>query len=425
MLQGGVLPKLVTPIPGPRSLALAERLAAHESRNVTFLSPEFPVFWERAEGCNVWDVDGNRFLDLTSAFAVVGLGHGHPELRAAMHAQVDTLVHGMGDVHPSELKVQLCEQLSQLTFERWGQGPGKVILCNAGFEAVEAALKTALLRSGRPGVLSFTGGYHGLGYGSLMAGAFEKFREPFARQLARVGEQVPLELGAVEAALGRGQIGAILIEPIQGRGGKVVPPDEFLPGLRELADRSGAVLIFDEIYTGFNRTGKLFACEHWGVSPDLICVGKALTGGFPLSACVGRAEVMDAWPASDGEAIHTSTFLGNPLGCKMALASLAIHGREEVAAGVVETGGRLAGRLAAATGARVRGRGLMLGLEVGAGRGAPMMLAALRDGLLLLADGPQGEILSFTPPFTLSADEIEYAVGRVQEYLMSLPGSSS
>lgn len=193
-----MLPELKTPIPGPRSLALAERLRGHESRNVTFTSPEFPVFWERAEGTNIWDVDGNRFLDLSSAFAVAGLGHGNAGLREAMHDQIDTLIHGMGDVHPTELKVRLCERLSELTFERWGQGDGKVLLCNSGFEAVEAALKTALLCTGKSGVLSFTGGYHGLGYGALMAGGFEKFRSPFASQLADVGVVLPFDLDAVE-----------------------------------------------------------------------------------------------------------------------------------------------------------------------------------------------------------------------------------
>ena len=204
-----------------------------------------------------------------------------------------------------------------------------------------------------------------------------------------------------------------------------MPPDGFLGELRDLADQSGAVLIFDEIYTGLNRTGALFACEHWGVFPDLICIGKALTGGFPLSACVGAAEVMDAWPESSGEAIHTSTFLGNPLGCRMALASLAIHEQPQIAAGVAETGAAFADKLTAATGAKVRGLGLMLGLEVGAGRGPEMMLAALRDGIVLLADGPDGEILSFTPPFEISEGEMDFVAARVQEYFTSLPGSSS
>ena len=420
-----MLPELKTPIPGPRSLALAERLRGHESRNVTFTSPEFPIFWERAEGTNIWDVDGNRFLDLTSAFAVAGLGHGNARLREAMHDQIDTLIHGMGDVHPTELKVRLCERLSELTFERWGLGDGKVLLCNSGFEAVEAALKTALLCTGKSGVLSFTGGYHGLGYGALMAGGSEKFRSPFASQLADVGVVLPFDLDAVERVLAGGGLGAILIEPIQGRGGKVLAPDGFLGGLRALADDHGAVLIFDEIYSGLNRTGKLFACEHWGVHPDLICLGKALTGGFPLSACVGAAKVMDAWPESSGEALHTSTFLGNPLGCRMALESLDVHARPETAAGVALAGDALASRLEAATGARVRGLGLMLGLEVGDGRGPEMMLAALGDGIILLADGPSGEILSFSPPFSISAEEMDFVAGRVQEYFTSLPGSSS
>ncbi|MGI9239539.1 MAG: aspartate aminotransferase family protein [Verrucomicrobiales bacterium] len=404
---------------------MAERLRQSESRNVTFTSPEFPIFWERASGTNVWDADGNRFLDLTGAFAVAGLGHGNAELRGAMHEQIDTLFHGMGDVHPTELKVRLCERLSELTFGRWGLGDGKTLLCNSGFESVEAALKTALLRSGKAGILSFAGGYHGLGYGALLAGGIEKFRSPFSAQLAEVGVVVDFDLAAVERALADGGIGAILIEPIQGRGGKVTAPPGFLEGLRSLADAHGAVLIFDEIYSGLNRTGKLFACDHWEVFPDLICIGKALTGGFPLSACVGRAEVMDAWPISSGEALHTSTFLGNPLGCRMALESLDIHARPETAEGVVAAGREFASKLRAASGANVRGLGLMLGLEVGDGNGARLMVSALGDGVILLADGPAGEILSFSPPFAISPEEMDFVAARVQEYLTSLPGSSS
>ena len=420
-----MLPELKTSIPGPASLALAERLRKSESRNVTFTSPEFPIFWERASGTNVWDADGNRFLDLTGAFAVAGLGHGNPELRRAMHEQIDTLFHGMGDVHPTELKVRLCERLSELTFNRWGLGDGKTLLCNSGFESVEAALKTALLHTGKPGILSFTGGYHGLGYGALLAGGIEKFRSPFSAQLAEVGVVVDFDLDAVAQALAGGGIGAILIEPIQGRGGKVTAPPGFLAGLRSLADTHGAVLIFDEIYSGLNRTGKLFACDHWEVFPDLICIGKALTGGFPLSACVGTAEVMDAWPVSAGEALHTSTFLGNPLGCRMALESLDIHALPETGDGVVAAGRDFASKLGEASGAKVRGLGLMLGLEVGEGNGGRLMMSSLQDGMIVLADGPAGEVLSFTPPFAISHEEMDFVAARVQEYLTSLPGSSS
>ena len=179
-----------------------------------------------------------------------------------------------------------------------------------------------------------TGAYHGLGYGALNVTHRDFFRSPFHSQLREFGQFVPFPKQAgrpcrhwnieIRQFFRRERIGAILVEPVQARGGINVPPPEFLPLLRKLCDEHGALLILDEIYTGFGRTGKWFACEHSGVIPDLICLGKALTGGFPLSACVGRADLMDAaWPASTGEAIHTSTFLGHPVGCAMALAQIA------------------------------------------------------------------------------------------------------
>lgn len=418
-----MLPLLKTAIPGPRSLELAERLRRCESRNVTFLADDWPVFWERAEGVNVWDADGNRFLDFTAAFGVAGLGHTREESQAALAAQASALFHAMGDVHPTELKVRLCEKLSALTFERWGAGTGKVILGNSGFEAVEAALKTALLHTGRRGVIAFRGGYHGLGFGALAAGGIPFFREPFRSQLADFATLLPFPTEESELAALRRELektileqktGAILVEPIQGRGGCVVPPREFLHLLREVCDAHGALLIADEILTGFNRTGALFACEHAGVLPDLICLGKALTGGFPLSACVGRADIMDAWPLSNGEALHTSTFLGNPLGCAMALSSLEKHADPAVSRLVCERGEKFRTALTDA-GQPVRGMGLMLGMELLKQNGQPdgeraisIIKRALRDGLLLLADSPTANVLSFTPPFDISDDEIAF-----------------
>ncbi len=164
-----MLPQIITQIPGPRSRNLAQRLRAVESQNVTFLSEEFPVFWERASGVNIWDVDGNRFLDLSSAFGVANLGHCAEPIRIALEKQLSQLWHAMGDVHPSRIKVELCEMLSKVTFERWGMGSAKTILCNSGSESIEAALKTALLYNGKPGVLSFVGAYHGLGYGAFIS----------------------------------------------------------------------------------------------------------------------------------------------------------------------------------------------------------------------------------------------------------------
>lgn len=439
-----MLPELRTEIPGPESRRLAEELRRYESRNVTFLSAEFPIFWERAEGVNVWDADGNRFLDLTSAFAVAGLGHSAPAIAGALREQSNRLIHAMGDVHPTRGKAELCRVLSEITFERWGAGTARTILANSGSEAVEAALKTSLLRTGKPGILSFQGGYHGLGHGALETIGMPFFRDPFRGQLGEFGVQAafPTREDQLEASrrelttfLRNHEIGAILVEPVQGRGGEVVPAAGFLPLLRELCDAHGALLILDEIYTGFHRTGWLFACERSRVVPDIICLGKALTSGFPLSACVGRAEVMAAWPPSKGEALHTSTHLGNPLGCAMALAAIREHLKPETVALVRETSAALDEALVALESPRIgglRGIGLMRGIEIVRPDGpadAPLagriVTQSLKDGLLLLAGSPAGNVLSLTPPFAISREEIAFVTAKIQEYVTSLPGSIS
>lgn len=431
-----MLPKVITEIPGPRSRECAAKLRSYESRGVTWMAEDFPIFWERGEGANVWDIDGNRFLDFTAAFAVSGLGHGARVLRDAVVDQAGKLLHAMGDVHPAAGKAELCEALSAVTFERWRAGPAKTYLGNSGSEAVEAALKTALLRTGKPGVLSFEGGYHGLGHGALETSGLPYFREPFAAQLGRYGVKAAYprreaDLGAVEQevreTLSENSIGCVLVEPVQGRGGEIVPPQGFLPLLRQLCDEFGAVLVLDEIYTGFHRTGKFFACEHSGVVPDLICLGKALSGGFPISACVGRAEVMDGWPVSGGEALHTSTTLGNPLGCAMALASIAEHRKPETAERACWVGERLAAGLRSLTSPRiaeVRGLGAMLGVELIDANGQPdgalsgtIMRKGLQDGLILLGGGPQGNVLSFSPPFIVNEEEIAFLIEKLEIYL--------
>ena len=440
-----MLPDLITEIPGPRSRELAQELRAHESRNVTYVSSNFPIFWARARGANVWDVDGNRFLDFTSGFGVAGLGYAPEKMVQAMQDQAARLYHAMGDVHPTKEKVDLCRKLSELTFESWGLGPGKTILTNSGSEAVEAALKTAWLATGRRGVLSFHGSYHGLGYGALTVTGRDYFRAPFASQLADFASFLdypdaalpcdqPAWLAKARELLGRGEIGAIIVEPVQGRGGEIVPPDWFLPALRALADERGCVLILDEIYTGFYRTGPRFACERWQVRPDLICLGKALTGGFPLAACVGRADLMDrAWPESTGEALHTSTFLGNPLGCRMALESLALLEAAPWNERVSEAGAFLRMLLenlpkVAPGWGKVRGLGLMQGIEVLDARGQPdpaqaghLVEETLSRGLIILSGGTAQNILSFTPSFLVDREEMTYAVELLQGMTEVIP----
>ncbi|MDT8435571.1 MAG: aspartate aminotransferase family protein [Gemmatimonadota bacterium] len=440
-------PRLRTVPPGPRSRALARRLAAVESRNVTFRSDRFPIFWMRARGSNVWDADGNRYVDLAGGFAVVAAGHRNPRIATALRRQTARLLHGMGDVHPPEVKVRLLERLARLApFPE-----ARAVLACSGGEAVDAALKTARLRTGKPGVLAFTGAYHGLTYGALAVTDRALFREPFEDQLnphvlrapyphpfrpppelAGADDLAAAALAAaarcLDSAAGR-SVGAVIVEPVQGRGGDVVPPPGFLAGLAALCRERGLLLVLDEIYTGLGRTGRRFACEHEGVVPDLLCVGKALSGSLPIAACLGPAEVMDAWPPSAGEAKHTSTFLGNPLACAAALASLAEIERRGLAGRAEEEGRRWRERLRGVAERRpeigdVRGRGLMIGIDLvrGQERREPdaalaglVLEEALRRGWILLASGPDGNVLSLSPPLTIARSLLDRAAAALEE----------
>ena len=418
-------------------------LRDYESRNIVFREPDgsWPIVWERARDVYVWDVDGKKYLDLTAAFGVTAAGHANPRIVKAGQKQMARLLHAMGDVHPSARKAELARKLSRITFERWSNGKksGKVIFGNSGFEAVESALKTAMLATGKHGIIAFTGAYHGLGYGALNVTHRNFFRGPFHSQLREFGHfvQFPVKSGDIaniewniRRLFHREWIGAILVEPVQGRGGCNVPPREFLPGLRKICDEQGALLILDEIYTGFGRTGKWFAREHSGVTPDLICLGKALTGGFPLSACVGRADFMDkAWPASRGEAIHTSTFLGHPVGCAMALAQIEEVRKLKLPDRGAELGRFLLGELQSKMPhskfqITVRGLGLMVGVELRLADGKPATAAVmraiktmLRRGYILLPEGEHGNIISFTPPLTITQAQLAKAVKALAEVL--------
>lgn len=452
-----------------RTADILKTLRDFESRNVTFIAPEggWPIVWERAKGAHVWDAEGRRYLDLTAAFGVANAGHANPAVVKAGQRQMARLLHAMGDVHPHALKAELARELSRITFERWDSAnlksplsnskssrpvTGRVIFCNSGFEAVEASLKTALLATGKAGIIAFEGAYHGLGYGALNATHREFFRRPFSSQLARFGHFVPfpqiprhasrstddgaltLLASSVRRRCRNSQIGAVLVEPIQGRGGIRVPPPGFLKLLRRLCDEHGALLIADEIFTGFGRTGRWFACEREEVVPDLICLGKALTGGFPMSACVGRADVMDlAWPASMGEAIHTSTFLGHPVGCAMALAQIRELERRALPERSRRLGAALLARLSKVEiqsskfKARARGAGLMCGLELLHPDSSPATKEAftavktmLGRGFLLLPEGEHGNVISFTPPLTIPERALRRAVQELERVLNEL-----
>jgi acetylornithine/succinyldiaminopimelate/putrescine aminotransferase len=311
----------------------------------------------------------------------------------------------MGDAFPDPTRVRLMEALTART------GLPRVVFGSSGSDAVEIALKTARLATGRRRFVAFRRGYHGLSLGALGPLGYKRgdFAGPFAGLVAGDWELHPFG-GALPDLTG---VAAVLVEPIQGRGGVRVPPVGWLAALGAAARAAGALVIWDEIYTGFGRTGVWFRGEVEGTQPDLLCVGKALGGGFPISACLGSAAAMDAWGASRGEAIHTQTFLGNPVGCAMALATL------DVLDGLVPTVAARGERLrrgAEALGLRVRGAGLLLGVEVP----DPLRVsrALLGKGVLVLPSGdvgadpdepvPGGMVLCLTPPFVVSDPQIDH-----------------
>ena len=434
MSFGTLLPNIAVPPPGPRSRAAAGRLRVVESRDVTHVHERWPVFWSEARGGNVRDLDDNVLLDLTGAFGVALLGHAPEPVVDAVRRQSGRLLHGMGDIHPPDVKLDLLERLA--TIAPWPEC--RTVLSSTGSEAVETALKTAQVATGRPGILAFEGAYHGLTLGALAATDREHFRARFLDRLyggvgfvpfpAGSGEGAELVLGTVERTLEQGApnrdpIGAVLVEPMQGRGGARVPPPGFMEELSRLARAAGAVIIADEVFTGSGRCGAMFASPMVGLEPDLVCLGKALGGGVPLSACLGRAQVMDCWPESTGEAIHTSTFLGHPLACAAALAVLDHYEADGVHARVRAAGQewtyRLRERLASNRRVReIRGLGLLLGIELGEGDGRPggvgtggrVAEALLQVGVLVLPAGAGGNVVEVTPSVYLTEAQLSHAI---------------
>ncbi|MCH1570220.1 MAG: aspartate aminotransferase family protein [Longimicrobiales bacterium] len=444
---GRDLPSIRVHPPGPKSAAMGARLHEVESRNVTYVSDSWPVFWTRALGANVVDADGNIFVDLTSAFGVALLGHAGPAVQEALQTGT-ALIHGMGDIHPPAPKLELLEKLAAIS--PWPDA--KVILSTGGSEAVEGALKTGALASGRSGLLAFEGAYHGLTAGSLSATPRAHFRSHFEDRLYGGVTFAPYpdplrdptpsgarSLHAVRAALRDGApngdpIGTIIIEPVQARGGARIPPDGFLAELSSLAAEYDALVIADEIMTGMGRCGALLASPGLGLDPDIVVVGKALGGGMPISASIASARVMNAWPASDGEAIHTSTFLGHPLSCTAACAVLDMIESADIARQAQRLGTTLLEGLSDRVGdlpgvADVRGLGLLLGIEFvegdgltpAHGRGARVAEAALPEGLILLPGGDHGHVLELTPPVTLTQEQVEHAIRTIGEVVERTP----
>jgi 4-aminobutyrate aminotransferase/(S)-3-amino-2-methylpropionate transaminase len=376
------------------------------------------IVYREGAGSNVVDVDGNRYVDLAAGFGSLLLGHRPEGVRRRLVDQADRLMQSLGDVHPSDVKICLLERLAA----RLGGGHG--ILGQSGADALSAALKSAALATGRPGVVAFSGAYHGLSYGPLaLCGLRQSYRAPFAAQLnpsvrfvAYPAEPAALEaaLAAVRDELRRGDVGAVVFEPILGRGGVIVPPAGFAAGLAALCREHGAALVADEVWTGLGRAGEWLYSQAQGVHADLVCLGKGLGGGLPISACFGTREIMASW-SRDEEVVHTSTFAGAPLAAAAALATLDAIDAQRLIERVRRLGVAFAETLRAEfpaswpRGWEVRGAGFMLGIDLGpCGHGAlALSRALLARGYIVSLGGGRRDSLVLTPALDVAEAQLE------------------
>jgi 4-aminobutyrate aminotransferase len=403
-------PRILGPLPGPRSGAWLERDHRVMSPSYTRV---YPLVVRRAHGAMVEDMDGNRFLDYTAGIAVTNVGHSHPRVVAAIRKQAGRLIHMSGTDFYYAPQVRLGERLATLAP---GPGPKRVFFTNSGAEAIEAALKLARRHTGRNRALSFINAFHGRTYGAMsLSGSKPMQRRGFSPLVPDIHHVRYGDLDSVRSLLRTicppEELAAIFVEPIQGEGGYIVPPPDFLPGLRRICDQHGVMLVFDEVQSGIGRTGKMFASQHWGVAGDIVCLAKGIANGLPLGAIVARESVMD-WPSGS----HASTFGGNPVACAAALATLRlVEGR--YCANAERRGRHMRDGLLALARRHpcireVRGLGLMIGVEIQseAGELAPalrdrMIDLAFHRGLLLLPCGTS--TMRICPPLCLTERQVE------------------
>ncbi len=429
------LPPLVkVPPPGPTSRTWLIRHAHVAAPMGPILPPGPPngIVYATGRGSNVTDVDGNRYVDLAGGFGALLLGHLHPTVQRVVRLQSERLLQALGDLYPADAKIALLERLTRL----YPEPNAKAIVAQSGSDAVSAALKTAKLMTGKSGVQAFTAAYHGLGYGPLAAcGLRESYRAPFAGELnphvffadyPTNADTAAQALEACRARLLQGNVGAVLIEPVLGRGGVVAPPAGFLADLRRLAKEQGALLIADEIWTGLGRAGSWLSVTGEGVVPDLLCLGKGLGGGLPISAVIGSSEVMQSW-RREAEVVHTATFAGAPLAASAAIATLDVLSRDDLPARAASVGARYAAELRTAlAGTRavrdVRGRGFMLGIDLGERPGAAshLMRRLLRAGYITSTGGGQREVLVLTPALNIDETVLFTSIPVIAEQISQL-----
>jgi len=420
-----------TDLPGPK----ARELLARDALVVSPSYPrDYPFVMSHGKGAQVWDVDGNRFLDFAAGIAVASTGHSHPAVVQAIKDAADRFIHISSD-YWHEGQVRLAEQIGELA-------PMKVpvmsFFAQSGTESVEAALKLARYVTGRGRFLGFLGGFHGRTMGSL-AFTSSKYTQqkgffpamPGVTHVPYPNNYRPLFAGADQGRavlryieefvfahnVPPGEVAAILVEPIQGEGGYLVPPDGFLAGLRELADRHGILLIFDEVQSGIGRTGKMFACQHWGVEPDIMTLAKGLASGMPIGMMVAKRSIMQKW----SRGAHGNTFGGNPLCCAAALATLDLV-EHQYCANAAKVGEYFMKQLRGLAGkysivGEVRGKGLMIGMELVTDQASKtpakkicdaLITRAYHNGLILLSCGQS--TVRFMPPLMIHESDVDEAI---------------
>ena len=431
-------PHIRTPLPGPRAQALLAR-----DRPVTTPSypRDYPFVMAKGRGAQVWDVDGNRFLDFMSGIGVCSTGHAHPQVVQAIKDATDDFLHISSDYWHERL-TRLAEKINALDPLH---EPAQVLACQSGTESVEGALKLARYVTGRPRFIAFLGGFHGRSMGALaftsskytqQAGFFPTMpgvtHVPYPnvyRPLLAGADQGKAVIEYIETVLFQSnvpaqEVAAILVEPIQGEGGYLVPPDGFLPGLRQLCDRHGILLIFDEVQCGIGRAGRMFASQHWGVAPDIMTLAKGLGSGLPIGLVVARRTLMERWKPG----AHGNTFGGNPLCCAAALATLELV-EQEYAANAAQVGEYFLTRLRSLQQrfeciGDVRGKGLMIGMELVTDRMtrapakalcAAVLTRAFHNGLLLLSCGMS--TVRFIPPLMINRAHVDEAMGLLETAL--------
>lgn len=373
-----------------------------EDAHLARVYQKFPVSIVRGKGAVVYDANGKEYIDCMGGYGVSLVGHCHPKVVEAIQKQSQLLITCHGSFY-NDKRAELLEKLVKITPKELD----KVFLCNSGAESVECALKAAVKYTGRSRIVSTVRGFHGKTLGALSATWNPKYRNPFKSLISENFMFMPFgRLEKAEETITE-ETAAVIVEPVQGEGGVHVAPPEYLQGLRELCDDRGVVLIFDEVQTGFGRTGRMWASEHWNVTPDIMCVAKALGGGLPIGATIARAEIMDSLKTGE----HSSTFGGNPLACAAACAVIDVILEEKLPEKAQALGKRFKDILEKMVDGfrvlrEVRGLGLMLGLESRLFIYNALM-KALEDGLILLYSGRN--VIRFLPPLVIEINQLERA----------------